>query len=252
MGAQVIENQWGVEDSDRDDKRQVGGRGRERVTPVLFRTIHIAIICILILTYAQGRGSSKKNYSVADFSQYWGYIWPGNANVDIWYQKICYQNSSFIGCEWCTGWYVFLARVGAKVIAGSLAMPNNTSPCSPLVLPPMILDIFHIFWALEMLRIWYFWYGGPDIWHLDGVFNSLRISLAWQKNAKWQIKKDGPSISDCISVSTIYLLFHHPYSWCQRNCLFQKHCEKGPWTHITYSVHHRINLYEGSRVPIWC
>ena len=109
-----------------------------------------------------------------------------------------------------------------------------------------------IFWALEMLRIWYFWYGGPDIWHLDGVFNSLRISLAWQKNAKWQIKKDGPSISDCISVSTIYLLFHHPYSWCQRNCLFQKHCEKGPWTHITYSVHHRINLYEGSRVQIWC
>ena len=59
MGAQVIENQWGIEDSDRDDKRQVGGRGRERVTPVLFRTIHIAIICILILTH-KGRGSTKK------------------------------------------------------------------------------------------------------------------------------------------------------------------------------------------------
>ena len=33
-GAQVIEEQWGVvEDSDGDDKRQVGRRGRERVTP---------------------------------------------------------------------------------------------------------------------------------------------------------------------------------------------------------------------------
>ena len=58
MGAQVIENQWGVEDSDRDDKRQVGGGGGKGVTPVLFRTIHIAIICILILTH-KGRGSTK-------------------------------------------------------------------------------------------------------------------------------------------------------------------------------------------------
>ena len=179
-------------------KDKLGGGGRERVTPVLFRTIHIAIICILILTH-KGRGSTKKILFCSRF------LTILRLHLTNWQlaPKISYQNSSFIGCEWCTGWYVFLARVGAKVIAGSLAMPNNTSPCSPLVLPPMILDIFHIFWALEMLRIWYFWYGGPDIWHLDGVINSLRISLAWQKNAKWQIKKDGPSISDCISVSTI-------------------------------------------------
>ena len=71
MGAQVIENQWGVEDSDRDDKRQVGGRGAGKghlcSLPDNTYCNHLYFDFNL---HTKDAVQLKTYYFVADFSQY--------------------------------------------------------------------------------------------------------------------------------------------------------------------------------------
>ena len=70
MGAQVIENQWGVEDSDRDDKRQVGGRGAGKGHPCSLSDNTYYNHLYFDFNALRTRINKIKYNFVADFSQY--------------------------------------------------------------------------------------------------------------------------------------------------------------------------------------
>ena len=65
MRVQVIENQWGVPDSDRDDKRQVGrGGAKEEGHPFLLQTIsNIFDVFCKLQSLISGRAKQRERFT---------------------------------------------------------------------------------------------------------------------------------------------------------------------------------------------